>query len=381
MIPDKQLQSEVFINLEVLTEEKNLAKFWSMSVKFKESYKNKCKEFVEFFDTHYLNRSANWAMSSRQFAHAKTDTNMYIESFHNRLKTFYMNKRLNKRLDDLIKILLIIEEEDHWRHRKQMLYESGRNMQKQTSRHKRGIKIKDIDVEQVSESKWNIKSQTSSNDDDDDDDENTEMYEAYMKHTDCFEDLCFTRCLEIGCCNLCSHMYECSCPDTANLCKHIHKIQSLRVRSFQIPILNTNYIPDNDNTDYTDDNGSLNFYNTKTAQLDRRTQENKSKIKRAVIAHEKIHNHLNDETVKALALDKMLHTLEELNLYCERIKNIGSTELTPFKETLTFAPNAKHKHKRVKGRYSDPKKQKKSITETKKLSFIQTSKKKEEKKS
>ena len=40
---------------------------------------------------------------------------MFVESFDNKLKTFFMERRPNKRVDDLINLLLTIEEEDYWR--------------------------------------------------------------------------------------------------------------------------------------------------------------------------------------------------------------------------------------------------------------------------
>ena len=55
-------------------------------------------------------------MCYRNFDHANTDTNMFVESFHNRLKTFFMQRKINKRIDDLVILLLDIEEEDYWRY-------------------------------------------------------------------------------------------------------------------------------------------------------------------------------------------------------------------------------------------------------------------------
>ena len=54
-------------------------------------------------------------MCFKQFDHCDTDTNMFVESFHNKLKIFFMEQIPNKRVDDLINILLTIEEGDYWR--------------------------------------------------------------------------------------------------------------------------------------------------------------------------------------------------------------------------------------------------------------------------
>ena len=371
---DQQLQTELYINLVVLTEEKTLDSFNSMKERFKELYKNRAKDFIDYLDKNYFNRSKTWAMCYRQFAHANTDTNMYVESFHNRLKTFYMNRRLNKRIDDLLNILLDIEENDYWRYRRDLEYRSGRNIQKEISRHTRGIKIQDIDIVRVNDCKWSIKSQISSNDNEDD----KESHVVDLKHNDCFDDFCYTKCFDISCIGLCNHLYHCSCLDantTNNLSKHIHKIHSLRVKSFQVLRSITSDGLASDDNDYTD-NDPLIIYNTETIELDTRPKESKLKLKRALNSYEKLNHYFYDETVKALGLDHMLSTIEQLNLFCEGIQNNASTELIPFKEALKFAPNSKHKHKRVKGRCSEPKEQDSSLTQTPKVSFIRTSKKK-----
>ncbi|GBN50273.1 hypothetical protein AVEN_255563-1 [Araneus ventricosus] len=38
---------------------------------------------------------------------------------------------------------------------------------------------------------------------------------------------CYFKCGNINCAALCSHLYECSCEDNCNLCKHIHKVHIL----------------------------------------------------------------------------------------------------------------------------------------------------------
>ena len=120
--------------------------FKIMSENFIEIYKSKCQKFVDYFVTNYMNRPKTWAMCYRQFPHANTDTNMYVESFHNRLKTYYMKRRVNRRVDDLLIMLLEIEEDDYWRHLLDCKYERQENIQQISIRHTRGMKIKDDDV-------------------------------------------------------------------------------------------------------------------------------------------------------------------------------------------------------------------------------------------
>ena len=47
---------------------------------------------------------------------------MYVESFHNVLKTYYMERKPNKRVDDLINVLLTYKEDTYWRHKREMIY-------------------------------------------------------------------------------------------------------------------------------------------------------------------------------------------------------------------------------------------------------------------
>ena len=47
-----------------------------------------------------------------KFEYANTDTNMFVESFHNKLKKFYLERMPNKRIDDLINVILEIEADD-----------------------------------------------------------------------------------------------------------------------------------------------------------------------------------------------------------------------------------------------------------------------------
>lgn len=42
----------------------------------------------------------------------------------------------------------------------------------------------------------------------------------------CREDLCFERCSDYACRNLCEHNFFCTCQDTYILCKHSHKMHS-----------------------------------------------------------------------------------------------------------------------------------------------------------
>ena len=119
---EREFQNEIYQAMVVLLEERDSTKFKAMSLAFVSTYVAVSEEFIRYFQGFYLNRPEKWAMCYRNFPHANTDTNMFIESFHNRLKTYYMQRKRGRRLDDLVNLLLTIEEDDFWRHRLDMMY-------------------------------------------------------------------------------------------------------------------------------------------------------------------------------------------------------------------------------------------------------------------
>lgn len=96
-----------------------------------------------------------WAKSYRQFHHSDTDTNMFLErwslctshnyanfSFHNKLKTTYLDGKVNRRVDYLLDTLIRMERDYFFRHmyKTQMLQNSPKD-QSEIQRHERGISI------------------------------------------------------------------------------------------------------------------------------------------------------------------------------------------------------------------------------------------------
>ena len=68
---------------------------------------NECaetKEFCKYFTIHYRKRAKEWAACYCKAANI--NTNMYIESFCRTLKYVYFKDRVNKRIDNLIHILM-----------------------------------------------------------------------------------------------------------------------------------------------------------------------------------------------------------------------------------------------------------------------------------
>ena len=112
----KEIQDEIYQVLETLIDERDKERFKQLLSSFIARYQEKCPNFVNYFGENYVGRTEKWALRYRNFPHANTDTNMFVEPFHNKLKTIYMDRRPNKRVDVLLNLLLAIEEDDYWRH-------------------------------------------------------------------------------------------------------------------------------------------------------------------------------------------------------------------------------------------------------------------------
>ena len=87
------MQNEILDCLMLVLNEKIQANFNWLVDGFIEKYDKLCPKFVSYFKQNYLNCCHQWAMCYRNFPHGNTDTSMYVEAFHNRLKTFYMDRK------------------------------------------------------------------------------------------------------------------------------------------------------------------------------------------------------------------------------------------------------------------------------------------------
>lgn len=90
-----------------------------MLVGFIREYKDICPKFANYCKNVYASGTVKCVMCYRQFGQANTGTNMFIESFHNKLKCFYPERMLTKRIEDLINVLLEIEADDYWSRKKE----------------------------------------------------------------------------------------------------------------------------------------------------------------------------------------------------------------------------------------------------------------------
>ena len=92
--------------------EKDVSKFKRMVEMFIKTYENECPEYVQYFKDYYLKRPQVWAMCFRDGLN--DHTNMLVESFHNKLKTYYMKRIPNKKITPLLELLEQIEKDDYY---------------------------------------------------------------------------------------------------------------------------------------------------------------------------------------------------------------------------------------------------------------------------
>ncbi|KAI8482789.1 hypothetical protein Bbelb_394510 [Branchiostoma belcheri] len=314
------LQEDVYDCLLLMLEEKNLNRFEELSKAFIDTYSSKCGNFVEHFSSYYMNRPETWAMCYRNFPHGRTDTNMFCESFHNRLKTFYLKRKANRRIDDLIQVLLRIEEDNFWRRNSDILYHSNSLCDLQP-RHKRGVGIPDKDIEEVDNGRtWRVHSQSFQE----------VWYEITAIAEKCDKDLCFEKCQKLSCIGLCSHLYHCNCDDNHPICKHVHKVHSYQVRFHQQSRVTINA-----------ETGDLHLYTTCNEDVEAdshcttTSQTMQEATGRYLAELAKMYN--NEEVSRHIGLH--LHgVLKQAVAQCKAITH-ETTQLKPMEPAVTISPN------------------------------------------
>ena len=163
-----------------------------------------------------------------------------------------------------------------------------------------GMKISVDDVNDIGENKWIVKSQT-----------NDESYEVIFLSPDCYNAICFNGCTNEGCRGLCVHMYHCSCKDKNRLCKHIHRVHSIRVEEFEP----TRFLAKVPEDEYDEDPI---FHDAEVVDEDVQTQASSLQLDRAIKYWERIGDLLqNSERVRTFGINAICHALEEVTSKCE----------------------------------------------------------------
>jgi len=104
-VPQVEDQIEIYHMLCSLLQELNEQDFQCCLSAFLQHVETVSPSFATYFAA-YCSRAPEWAYCFRVGTQAYT--NMYVESFHNVLKTVYMERKANRRVDSLISILLCV---------------------------------------------------------------------------------------------------------------------------------------------------------------------------------------------------------------------------------------------------------------------------------
>lgn len=348
---DTQLRQEMFTALRVILYCNKEPMFRSLIDFFCQKYSFNCPTFVEYFKSFYCKRVELWAMCFRNFAHGNTNTNMLVESFHNRLKTFYMNRTPNKRLDDLIDLLLRMEKDDFLRRTKHHVYNESESFNAHESkvRHDRGLKISDgdifalnVDNDNISSSneeavRWEVRSQSKPD----------VVYDVTLVSFSCNVDLCMQVCLELCCSGLCAHMFSCSCQDKSGICKHIHKVQSFRVRvserAYGLDLSSDNIAGSASNIDDTvsNDANQIRLYDAPTGPIAYVANNDAKSCELIHTLLEKIKLYSGNSSVKEL-FPHLIGNLSNMVAQCEAVIEMHAAPLTTEMAPSTIcAPNEK----------------------------------------
>ena len=211
LISDDGKKADVYFNVRTLLQELSTSQFRRLMQTFLTQLLSdeSLKEFGEYFQTNYAKRCEQWAYCYR--IGTPINTNMTIESFHRLLKVVYLDSKHNRRIDQLLSVLLKIARDKEFerliKHEKGKLSYRTSEMNK---RHSAAANLKTL--EHTIEGKWKVPSQSLES--------KTEYtVERILEQCDCK-----IKCRE---CQVCTHLYHCSCVDYAvhnTACKHIHAV-------------------------------------------------------------------------------------------------------------------------------------------------------------
>lgn len=104
--------------------------------------------FLKYLTDYYFSIPEKWSIVFRKASdHCNVNVNMFVESFHNQLKTFYLSGKGNRRIDVLIHTLLRFENDHLIKHLHQVSYNNSTENDMHTiDRHDRGLEIDDNKV-------------------------------------------------------------------------------------------------------------------------------------------------------------------------------------------------------------------------------------------
>ena len=294
---------EIYFFLNCLLNAKSTAEFEKFYEKFSTKYHTLEPNFMKYFDDVYMSNGVHqkWALHCReQDLRTEITTNMYLESFHNKLKTIFMDRKQNKRIDKLIYILLEMEK-DYYLNRLKNIKYGGIETPSPTERHESSRTISDDFIHVVNENTFTIQSST-----------NGDIFYTVAKVNDkCTLQTCFQKCNTPPCKNLCAHIYTCSCPDENLICKHIHKVHSL------------SYVEHENDCD-----ADIELFHTSEYNQESENIRHEHLLQRFQAGLQTLQNQVKDPKLNNECLESIVRKIEDLTLSTQaHIDNINSETL------------------------------------------------------
>ena len=206
--------------------EKDLQKYEDSKWSFIDKWQYQYPQMVKYMKDNYFNREEKWTLSHRQhFEYGRVDTNNFIESFHNKLKTQKFKQKQNKRMDVLIETLEQIEAEYYLNLFTRKTLNKDQASKDMITRHENSKNIDTKYVSKITDDVFHVQSGTS-------------IYEITRVKASC---QCKVTCPD---CKVCMHMYRCTCGDRAakDMCKHVHKVHSVYHRAVDDNMQNRTHI-------------------------------------------------------------------------------------------------------------------------------------------
>ena len=211
-VASHELQVEVYHMLRTVMQEIDEEVFGLYLNALVEHLQQVAPRFATYF-TGYCSRCSEWAYCFRKGTRA--NTNMYVESFHNVLKSAYMERKANRRVGCLLRVLMKIARDKAFE--RLIKVEKKKTSKKLAGINKRHVTVAD-QLPEVINGGWYVISQSKPG----------HKYLVLPASSSCE---CALHCRV---CDCCPHMYQCSCVDFAvhdTVCKHAHTIHHLRQAS------------------------------------------------------------------------------------------------------------------------------------------------------
>ena len=157
LVKDPTHQAEIYSFLCCMLEAKDNDEFSLLRDQFINKFTALEPSFVQYFKENYDNRPEKWALCFCVSDYASVNTNMFVESFHNKLKTIYLGGKRNCRIDTLLQI----ERDTFINHFRRNIYDIPSNTDMNNrDRHTSSLSIPDNFIIKISQNTYSVRSST-----------------------------------------------------------------------------------------------------------------------------------------------------------------------------------------------------------------------------